>query len=170
MKETGIKKININLRAYDKSMLTIHKQDIKIWRDQNIYSKTWNLLQQDQIHDYLKRSKLFPTSKQLERPLTKWGESPPIYTWIQDNQSIITDPLFSQLIPQNPQQIHISLNLSLQIFQQILDEIFSPHLYDLLLEISPHLEDEIRIWGYVVTLSLLKSLNIPVIITKLIEL
>ena len=29
--------------------------------------------------------------------------------------------------------------------QQILDEIFSPHFHDLLLEVIPHLEDEIRI-------------------------
>ena len=36
-----------------------------------------------------------------------------------------------QLIPSNP--------------QQILDEIFSPHFHDILLEVSPHLEDEIRI-------------------------
>ena len=55
---------------------------------------------------------------------------------------IITDPLFSQLIPQNHQQIY---NSSLKILQQILDEIFSPHLHDLLLEVSSHLEDKIRI-------------------------
>ena len=36
-----------------------------------------------------------------------------------------------QLIPTNP--------------QQILDEIFSPHFHDLLLEVSSHLQDEIRI-------------------------
>ena len=38
-----------------------------------------------------------------------------------------------QLIPQNPQQIY---NSSLQILQQILDEIFSPHFHNPLLEIS----------------------------------
>ena len=58
---------------------------------------------------------------------------------------MITDPLFSQLVPRNPQQTHFSLNSSLKILQQILDEIFSPHFHDRVLEISPHLEDEIRI-------------------------
>ena len=47
-----------------------------------------------------------------------------------------------QIIPLNTQQIY---NLSLEILQQMLDEIFSPYVHDLLLEVSSHIEDEIRI-------------------------
>ena len=77
----------------------------------------------------LKRHNYFSIFTPLERPLPKWGENPLIYTWIQDKQLISTIHF--------PLNLSLKiLNLSLQILQQILDEIFSPYFHNPLLEIS----------------------------------
>ena len=78
----------------------------------------------------------FSTSTPLESPLPKWGENPLIYTWIQDKQLIITIHFPLNLSLKILQHTHFSLNLSLLIRQQILDEIFSPHFHNPLLEVS----------------------------------
>ena len=97
-------------------MLTSYKQDIKIWRDQTIYSKAWNILQHDQIHDYLKGEPVpyYQTTREISN---QNGERALLFirkSKITDHnyRSIIlsTYPFkFStnkQLIPPNPQQIY----------------------------------------------------------------
>ena len=58
----------------------------------------------------------------------------------------ITDHNYRSTILSNyPFKSSTNLQLIPSNSQQILDEIFSPHFHDLLLEVSSHLEDEIRI-------------------------